>query len=192
MANLRETRRARTAETIRRAAVDMAFEHGLDNITTEMISEKSGISPRTFFNYFPFKEAALLPAPLAFTDDDISRFVKGSGTLLQDVVQLLEPRFKADMLDKDHVIKAHEVSLRHPKLLALRISVFHEFDATLADLIARRLGETRDRMDVIHMAALITTSIRVGFCRWAEGDAGSEVEIVTARIAAIQTLFLGL
>ena len=51
----RETRRA-----IHRAALDLVEESGFDAVTTDQIAGRAGVSPRTFFNYFPTKEAAVL------------------------------------------------------------------------------------------------------------------------------------
>ena len=51
----RETRAALTA-----AALRLALEKGPDNVTVEEIAEAADVSVRTFFNYFPHKEHAIL------------------------------------------------------------------------------------------------------------------------------------
>nr|WP_042342680.1 TetR/AcrR family transcriptional regulator [Brachybacterium muris] len=51
-----------------RAALELVAEHGLGGVTVEMIAERAGISPRTFFNHWATKEAALLG--VVFTDPD--------------------------------------------------------------------------------------------------------------------------
>ena len=57
---LRDRKRAETRARIEAAAIDLATEHGLEAATVEMISERADISPRTFFNYFETKDAAIL------------------------------------------------------------------------------------------------------------------------------------
>jgi len=57
--SLRERKKLATRRLLRRAALDLVAKHGLSNVTVEDIAEAAEVSPRTFFNYFPSKEAAL-------------------------------------------------------------------------------------------------------------------------------------
>lgn len=58
---LRERRRRETAADIHHAALACVERDGLEAATVAKIAEAAGISSRTFFRYFPSKEAAILP-----------------------------------------------------------------------------------------------------------------------------------
>ncbi|MCM6776757.1 TetR family transcriptional regulator [Nocardia sp. CDC159] len=58
--DLRARRRAQTLDEIHRAAVSLSEQRGFDNVTVDEIAARAGVSPRTFFRYFPTKESAVL------------------------------------------------------------------------------------------------------------------------------------
>src|SRR5262249_11444307 len=51
--------KADTRRALSDAAMDLAFAHGLDNVTREDIANRAGVSLRTFTNYFATKYEAI-------------------------------------------------------------------------------------------------------------------------------------
>ncbi|MBC7282044.1 MAG: TetR family transcriptional regulator [Hoeflea sp.] len=86
---MRVRRRAQTAREIHVAAIELCQELGLEAVTTEAISSRAGISLRTFFNYFPNKEAAIVHRPPDFPEAAAKEFAEGNGSLLEDLRGLL-------------------------------------------------------------------------------------------------------
>lgn len=188
MSTLRERRRIDTKNKIRRAAIELAYDSGLDNITAEMISEKAGVGRRTFFNYFPYKEAALRPAKVTFPDVDMEKFVAGRGALMSDLAILLEPSFAGVDRDRDIIQKSFEISCAAPKVQVLVNSFFQDLEEQLATAFARRNAVSEPSLDMIHLGALVGATLRVAVGAGIRGDVRSIFDLVIERLMAIEDI----
>ncbi|MDO8213303.1 TetR family transcriptional regulator [Conexibacter sp. CPCC 206217] len=66
---IRERKKERTREAIEREALRLFAEHGYTETTISEIAEAAEIGRRTFFSYFPSKEAVVLADLAEFIDD---------------------------------------------------------------------------------------------------------------------------
>lgn len=189
MTDLRQRRKLQTTDAIRREAVRLVHDLGIDQVTVEMISEAAGISPRTFFNYFPFKEAALAPPDVLNALANKALFVEGKGAVLSDLADYLRPMLECIGDDRETIRLSYEISLSTPKLLALNNTMFLQFEELIADLMALRLQMDRTSIDVCHMAALIGATVRMGFAAWIATPNISLDVAVRQRLDRMQTLF---
>ena len=63
--SLRERKKRATREALQAAALRLALKHGPENVRVEDIAEAAGVSPRTYNNYFPSREQAIVAAVAA-------------------------------------------------------------------------------------------------------------------------------
>lgn len=114
---LRERKRRATRVAIQKAAIDLATERGIDGVTIEEISHAANVSPRTFFNYFPTKDAAIVgEIPQLPNDDAVESFVNAGDrqSILDGVADLLAASLLADEIGggdtEDATVDADDVA----------------------------------------------------------------------------------
>ncbi|GAA0999093.1 TetR family transcriptional regulator [Subtercola frigoramans] len=139
---LRERKRIATSRSIQFAVLELSRDRGLDNVTVDEISRHADISPRTFFNYFPSKEAAVLgETPFDITPEVAARFL-GAGPdepILDGLLVLLSSMSDAETEDFEMHTLRKIVIRDYPQLLVQRISSFREFEVELTELVEQRL-----------------------------------------------------
>ncbi|MEI2715029.1 MAG: TetR family transcriptional regulator [Nocardioides sp.] len=59
--SLRDRKKKATRELLAAAAYEVVRDHGVDALSAEAVADLAGVSRRTFFNYFPTVESALVP-----------------------------------------------------------------------------------------------------------------------------------
>jgi AcrR family transcriptional regulator len=140
---LRERKRLATKRSIQIAALRLTAEKGLENVTVDDISRAADVSPRTFFNYFPSKEASLTgDLPILLSDEVAARFEDaGPGTdPLSDLISIMAEQASADgTLDPELHQLRRTVILQYPEISALRMDRIRSFESDIADSVARRL-----------------------------------------------------
>ncbi|PLW73226.1 TetR family transcriptional regulator [Streptomyces sp. SCUT-3] len=175
--SLRERRRRETRDELHAAALRLSRELGFEQVTVEMISEEAGVSPRTFFNYFPSKESALLIWSASFTPEARARFLaapaRDTRSVLEDVGELFASYLEASPPRRDEVEEVFRIAERTPSVLAAVLAGFDALERELWALVAERTGRgTGDRTADL-VAGISMAAVRVAMRRWAQ-DHGCE------------------
>lgn len=153
-----ETRRFKTAKKIQAAAIELAVRDGLPYVTTEAIARHAGISTRTFFNYYPYKEAALMGPPPDYPPEASDIFVAGKGRLIDDLGLLIEAHLARYLNERELIGAMLALSDKDPKLEALRNSAMLARRAQMRSLLHRRMPGSDERVIEILAAAIIAAT----------------------------------
>ena len=138
----RKTRVRRAA--IHTAAVDLVVDHGLDNVTVAHIAEAAEVSTRTFFNYFPTKEMAIL----GFTESadlatEVQQFVEDfepvRERLAEDLAYTIRATFEFLVPRSTNRRKVRTILSRYPHLSMLSLETRRSYSDQILAGVHRRI-----------------------------------------------------
>lgn len=183
--SLRERKKLATRRLLRRAALDLVAERGLSNVTVEDIAEAADVSPRTFFNYFPSKEAALFggdPDRAAQLRDRVAAGAPGKRVIdALRVVMAQDAEEIADELrslggDPADWLRRMKVARADPHVRAAHAGQMARIERAIAEGLAARLGtdlETDPYPGVL--AAATVGVVRACMAFWAGSGGGVQL-----------------
>jgi AcrR family transcriptional regulator len=175
---LRERRRRQTSADIRDAAVRLAGDRGFDKVTIEEICAEAGISPRTFFNYFPTKESAIAYGPSDLPAELAEEFVAAGPApyrvVLAELITLAAHHLRDVPPRREQAAGMLELAKTTPAVLAAFLAELERFQNQLTGIVARRQAKEPDDEISALIAALALTAVRSGIERWASADPKDE------------------
>ncbi|PPL14240.1 TetR/AcrR family transcriptional regulator [Microterricola pindariensis] len=189
----------RTRRELTGNARRLTVEHGLNGFTVEELCEIVGVSRRTFFNYFPSKEDAVIghrddgldaEALTDFINARPADCVGLSPTLLDDLLEMVIVTL-GQFRDKGADITPPEaVIAREPQLLGKFLREGAEMERLLVGVIAAREGLPEGDA-VAEMAVAVLTAIvrRAAALYFLPGNDTSFIEHLTRSADAATALF---
>jgi AcrR family transcriptional regulator len=199
-ASLRERKKLATRRLLRRVALELAAERGLANVTVEDIAEAADVSPRTFFNYFPSKEAVMFggdPERAAELSKRVATYAPGQPALdalravLAEDSESMAEELRSLGGDPADWLRRMKVARTDPHVRAAHAASMALIERAIAEGLAARLGtdlETDPYPGVLAAAASGVVRSCVSF--WA-GNGGT-VPLSELIDQAFQTLAAGL
>ena len=136
---LRERKRLATRRAIQLAALRLVKDRGLEAVTIDDISHDADVSPRTFFNYFVSKEAALVgDGPDLPSEDAIEAFVHGSHGILEDLARMMTASAENVLQDQEVIQLRKALAADYPHLTVLRMQSCPAFKSDHTAIVGRR------------------------------------------------------
>lgn len=199
---LRARKREATRSAITARARVLTAEQGLNGFTIEQLCEDVGVSRRTFFNYFPSKEDAIIGHLLdEFPAEAMAGFLAGaegaqrgpgglSSTLLMDLFTLTCAMAEQMNFTREHIHQLIAAMKKEPAVMMKMMGSAHEREREFADLIAQREHLAPDDPVAVMAAALFgTCSQRASKVFFSEENTASYPELLARNLRTAHQLF---
>ncbi len=194
MPSLRQRHTDRTRDAIVAAAFELFASKGYAETTIDEIAERADVAARTFFRYFPAKEAALFHGPEEQVADAVAklrarpatetpyesllavlRSVSAELTTHGDKRELMLAKFAAE---NDRLFEHH------------RAVVMCRFEESITEVLEERAGEQADTLAIEAAVAAVLATFGTAVRTWLRSGANDDFEPILERcIAAAQAVF---
>jgi AcrR family transcriptional regulator len=176
--SLRERRRLRMRRAIQAQALRLFAAKGFQATTIEDIAAAAEMAPRTFFRYFPTKEDVvfwseyppMLAEFVAARPDDEPALE----ALHHGIVESLAANWDQDE-ERERLLERLRLAFRTPALHPRMRQQQAHWAAELAEILADRLGERPDNLEVRIIAAAIAAAVWVAAEEWQAQDGREEL-----------------
>jgi AcrR family transcriptional regulator len=185
---LRERKKRRTKETIRREAMRLFEEHGYEATTIEQIADAAEVSPSTFFNYFPTKEDVLL-------DDGNDRMLAAlvaarpgdeplGVAIRRALAQWMAGAFERD---REMILTQGRLGLEVPAVRARIWAEMEKGQDLLRAVIAERTGRDPDEFELRVEAWVLMTAMTAASLEWVRHDGRENIlDLVNRALAVVE------
>ncbi|GAB3224696.1 TetR family transcriptional regulator [Glycomyces halotolerans] len=175
---LRERKKIETLHRMQEEALRLFADQGYEATTVEQIAEAAGVSPSTFYRYFPTKEDVvvqdeydpMIVAVFQRQSPDVPPLAAMRATLAE-----LFADFAPEDLERIRGRVAMIVSV--PSLLARQFQQASATQRMLADLVAERYDRSPEDLEVRNFAASVVASWTTAITAWA--DAGGHGDLMS-------------
>jgi AcrR family transcriptional regulator len=161
---LRERKKIKTRQAIRRAAFRLIDENGYAATTAAQIAEAAEVSPSTFFRYFPSKESLLLA-------DDLDPLILAAFEAQPPDLSLIQAfrrsyeavmaHLPSDQLEFENTRQRLMFSI--PELKAAMYDEYYRTVNVMAEAISRRIGRPASDFEVRVFVGALTGAMMAAY-----------------------------
>lgn len=184
---LRERKKAKTRDAIRRAALRLFREQGFEATTVEQIAAAAEVSPSTFFRYFPSKEDVILADdydPLLFAAFRAQPPEVPPLAAVRNALREVFAHLSADEWAQERERFALIRSV--PQLQARTMEEFVRSVPLLAGLVAERVGRRPDELAVRTFAGALLGVVLATWVTWSEDDSADYYAVLDGALAHLE------
>lgn len=153
---LRERKKIKTRQAIRREAFRLIEEQGYGNTTVEQIADAAEVSTSTFFRYFPSKESVLL------SDDLIEPIIDAFVTAPRELKPIAAYRYAVEQTfaglseaERQDAMAGQRLMYAIPEARGLLYGEYMRCVTLITDALKERLSEPADDFERRMMAGAI-------------------------------------
>lgn len=188
----RQAHKLRTERALQQAALALFAGKGYDETTTDEIAEQAGVSPRTFFRYFPTKESVLFAGSYGWYQTFTEHYLAqpSSSSDVQAIHQTLVD-LAPELAKRRKSLGLYERAVASSATLRGGVQDHVQQDiATLAEAIAQRRGLAEPDEGCTLLAAIVLVTYRRAVLRWLAGPASKNpAEIIDDEMTLLQAQF---
>lgn len=204
--SLRDRKRRATMVSIENAATSLVLEHGFDAVTVDQICAAAEVSKRTFFNYVPTKEAAVIGAtPEDVPDEYRAAFLaRTQQDVLDGLLRLYLSTFAAARTANTDqtatlIQRRRAIYRAEPDLGAARMTASSRLQLRMVDLVTahlernpalRRLPGVPPEAEARACMALVAASASLGLSIWLDRESATFSDLDDDCAAALRQLAL--
>jgi len=186
---------AATASRLTTLSRRLTAERGLNGFTIEELCDEVGVSRRTFFNYFPSKEEAVIGVDETeeaerYAAEFLARGSRGWPAVIDDLIELAIDHVRATEFGlAEHSEFVVAVS-REPRLLARFVGISRDREQQVTEMVAAREGTTTDDPRTRAATQAVAAVLRLGGDRILDPDRGDAdfAAALTESLAALRTV----
>ncbi|WP_230423969.1 TetR/AcrR family transcriptional regulator [Streptomyces radicis] len=182
--SLRERKKLRTRQAIRRAAVRLFTEQGYDATPIDQIAEAAEVSPSTVFRYFPTKEDIVLMDE----DDALMEVFFRARPAHEPPLTALREAIRATLAQIYDTEEAVEDIRRRMRLVATVPALRARLDeglsasgASMTDALAERTGTAPDQLELRVFLGAVLGGLREALLYWVARDLSDDLGAIVDR-----------
>jgi len=181
---LRERKKIETLHRMQEEALRLFAEQGYEATTIEQIAEAAGVSPSTFYRYFPVKEDVVVQDEYDPLIVEVFQSQPEDAPPIEALRAVLAELFaQTTPEDMERIRRRARMIFSVPALRARQLQQTVATEDLLSRMVAERAGRSPEDLEVRHFTAVVVASWTVAIGTWAESD-GDDLAAVMDRCLA--------